>query len=190
MQVNDPTALAGRLSPDGMWQWNGTSWVRAERPTPAPGSAPISSGQRSWLATSGGIVAIVAIVVVIVGCSIPYVAYKDTTSGTTTTSSVFNGGFSGSWGDIVEPAIVILFSLAASILVTAWMNRTAQAFASGALLAMGAQTFAMFVGYVAAGAGNGQLQAGSYVGLLGAILLFVGGGMAAASLLSPQARQS
>ena len=45
---------------------------------------------------------------------------------------------------------------------------------AGALLAMGAQTFTLFVGYGVAGAAYGQLQAGSIVGPVGAILLFVG----------------
>ena len=189
MQSNDPGATAGRFSPDGMWWWDGSSWVPAARPT-APGAAPTAGSQRSWLATWGGITGILAMVTLIVACAIPYVTYTDTTSGTQSTSSVFDGGYAGAWGNVVEPAIVIAFSLAAAIVVIAWANRTARAFGSAALVTMGAQTFGMFAGYDTSGAANGQLEAGGYIGLLAGILLFAGGGLAAGSLLSSQPREA
>ena len=49
---------------------------------------------------------------------------------------------------------------------------------------MGAQTFMLFIGYAAAGAGSGQLESGSFVGLFGSFLLFVGGAISAASLFT------
>jgi hypothetical protein len=48
---------------------------------------------------------------------------------------------------------------------------------------MGAQTFMLFVGYAAGGAANGRLQSGSFVGMFGSLLLFVGGAISAAGLL-------
>ncbi len=110
--------------------------------------------------------------------------YTEAAPGESQTASVFNGGFPGAWGNVLEPVLVIVLALAASVLIIAWPNRTARAFASGALVVMGAQTFMLFVGYAAAGAGTGVLQSGSFVGLFGAFLLFVGGAISAASLLT------
>ena len=138
---------------------------------------------QSWLATTGAITAITAVVVIIAGCVLPYVRYTEASPGDSQTASVFNGGFPGAWGNVPEPVLVIVFALAASVLIIAWPNRTARAFASGALVVMGAQTFMLFVGYAAAAAGSGVLQSGSFVGLFGAVLLFVGGTISAASLL-------
>jgi hypothetical protein len=115
--------------------------------------------------------------------------YTEATTDYSQTPSVFNGGFPGAWGSIAEPVLVIVFALAASVLIIAWANRTARAFASGALMVMGAQTLMLFVGYAAAGAGNGVLQSGSFVGLFGSLLLFVGGAIAAASLLTGAAAE-
>ena len=139
---------------------------------------------QSWLATTGAITAITAVVVIIAGCVLPYVRYTEASPGDSQTASVFNGGFPGAWGNVPEPVLVIVFALAASVLIIAWPNRTARAFASGALVVMGAQTFMLFVGYAAAGAGSGVLQSGSFVGLFGSFLLFVGGAISAASLLT------
>ncbi len=139
---------------------------------------------QSWLATTGAITAITAVVVIIAGCVLPYVRYTEASPGDSQTASVFNGGFPGAWGNVPEPVLVIMFALAASVLIIAWPNRTARAFASGALVVMGAQTFMLFVGYAAAAAGSGVLQSGSFVGLFGSFLLFVGGAISAASLLT------
>ncbi len=139
---------------------------------------------QSWLATTGAITAITAVVVIIAGCVLPYVRYTEASPGDSQTASVFNGGFPGAWGNVPEPVLVIVFALAASVLIIAWPNRTARAFASGALVVMGAQTFMLFVGYAAAAAGSGVLQSGSFVGLFGSFLLFVGGAISAASLLT------
>jgi hypothetical protein len=200
MQGTDPSVLPGYLSPDGLWRWDGLRWVPAASPTPSPAeatfapppamfgsasAAPVSRPPRSWLATGGGITAIIAVGVIIAGCIFPYAHYRDASGGSS--PSIFNGGFAGSWGNIAEPVLVILFALAAAITLIAWMSRTARAFSSGALLAMGAQTFMMFIGYAAAAAGFGQIGAGSIVGLIGGILLFLGGAASAGSLLSPYA---
>jgi hypothetical protein len=144
---------------------------------------------QSWLATTGAITAIAAVVVIIAGCVLPFVRYTDATPGYSQTASVFNGGFPGAWGNVPEPILVIVFALAASVLIIAWANRTARAFASGGLVVMGAQTFMLFIGYAAGGAGSGVLQSGSFVGLFGSLLLFVGGAISAASLLTKAAAE-
>jgi hypothetical protein len=165
-----------QLSPDGLFRWDGTQWV--------PNAGPTGKSTQSWLATTGAITAITSVFVIVAGCLLPYTRYSEATPGYSQSPSVFIGGFPGAWGDVTEPALVILFALTASAVIIAWPNRTARAFASGALVVMGAQTFMLFVGYAAGGAANGQLQSGSFVGMFGSLLLFVGGAISAASLLT------
>ncbi|HEV2033639.1 MAG TPA: hypothetical protein VGU71_05495 [Candidatus Dormibacteraeota bacterium] len=199
MQGSDPR-VSGYVSPDGLWRWDGVRWVAVASATPPPpvatfapppatfGSVPaaaVSGPPRSRLATGGGITAIIAVGVIIAGCIVPYAHYSDASGGSS--PSVFNGGFPGAWGNAAEPVLVILFALAAAMTLIVLKNRTARAILSGALLAMGAQTFTMFIAYAAAAVGSGQLGAGSVVGFIGSILLFAGGAMSASSLLSPPA---
>jgi hypothetical protein len=138
--------------------------------------------QRSWFAISGGITALVGAFVLTVGCAVPYVHYTGDTTGYSASPSVFNGGFPGAWGNAVEPALVILAVLIAAILVIGWTNRIVRALMSGVMAAMGAQTIAMFVGYLAGGVAFGQPQAGAFIGPLGGFIVLLGGAMAAASL--------
>jgi hypothetical protein len=168
-----------QLSPDGLFRWDGTQWV----PNAGPAGKPTAKSTQSWLTTTGAITAMTGVFVIIAGCLLPYTRYPEATPGYSQSPSVFSGGFPGAWGDVTEPALVILFALTASVLIIAWPNRTARAFASGALAVMGAQTFMLFVGYAAGGAANGQLQSGSFVGMFGSLLLFVGGAISAAGLL-------
>jgi len=171
----------GSLSPDGFWRWDGVRWLPSGA-SPDPAIA-IAGSPRSWLATAGAIVAIIAALLVLAGSFLPYVHYTgEMAAGESAWPSVFNGGFPGAWGNAFEPILVILFALAASVLIIASANRTARAFASGALVVLGAQTLMMVVGYAAAGASYGQLQAGAFVGAFGSILLCVGGIMSAGSL--------
>ncbi|HXN91488.1 MAG TPA: hypothetical protein VN906_08385 [Candidatus Sulfotelmatobacter sp.] len=158
-------------------------------PTPAFSDAPAAPATRAGhipMATIGGIAAIIGVVIVFVGCALPYVHYSGDTGGQTADPSVFNGGFPGAWGNAVEPVVVVLLALAASIVVIAWPNRTARAFSSGALVAMGVTTLGMFIAYIAAGSPFGHLEAGAFVGPIGAVVLLVGGLLAAGSLLMPQ----
>lgn len=193
MQGFNPGPSVGQISADGLWRWDGANWVptgaAAVNSQPAmygyAVGAEASKSPRSALLTAGSATALAAVAVVAAGCILPYVHYTGDTTGINPSPSIFNGGFSGAWGDVTEPAVVILFSIVASILALAWTSRTVRALMAGALLAMGAQTFTLFVGYGVAGAAYGQLQAGSIVGPVGAILLFVGGALIGASLLQP-----
>jgi hypothetical protein len=186
MQGTDPNASTGRLSPDGMWRWDGVRWTPVANPTPtfsdAAGTQATRSGRPS-MALIGGIAAIIGVVIVFVGCALPYVHYTGDTAGQLADPSVFNGGFPGAWGNAVEPVMVVVLALAAAILVIAWPNKTARAFSSGALVAMGVTTLAMFIAYIAAGSAYGHLQAGAVLGPIGAVVLMIGGLLAAGSLL-------
>ena len=169
MQGSDPRA--GQLSPDGQWRWDGVRWVPAisaapplPSPTPfAPAGAP-STSRRPWLATGGGISALVAMPFIIAGCFVPYVTYTDTSSGPST-SSVFNVGYPGFWPYAVEPIVVVLIGAAAAILLIVGGNRTARAIAAGALLAFGVQTFTLFFGYTGGSVAVGHMGAGGPLGI-------------------------
>ena len=69
--------------------------------------------------TAGSATALAAVAVVAAGCILPYVHYTGDTTGINPSPSIFNGGFSGACGDVTEPAVVILFSIVASILALA-----------------------------------------------------------------------
>jgi hypothetical protein len=170
----------GQISPDGLWRWDGTRWV-ANQVAPAP-VAPAAPALRSWLAISGGITAIFGAIVLGVGCAIPYVHYTGDVGSQSAWPSIFNGGFPGAWGNAVEPALVIVAVLTAATLVIAWAHRTVRGIMSGIMAAMGAQTMAMSLGFLAGAATYGDLQAGGFVAALGGLIIFSGGAMAAASL--------
>ena len=193
MQGSDPRAT-GQLSPDGQWRWDGVRWVPTiSSPPPLTASyvpvAAAPASRRSWLATSGGILGLVAMPFVIVGCILPYINYTDTSTGTTS-SSVFNPGYPGAWPYAVEPIMVVLGSLAVAILLLVTNSHIARAVSAGALLAIGIQTVTMFFGYTAGSLTFGHIGPGGPVGLVGGILLLAGGAVAAASLVgrrpSPQ----
>ena len=148
------------------------------------GATPPS--RRSMLATAGGITAIVALLVILAACILPYANY-DSSDGGPASPSIFNGGYPGSWSNILEPAVVILFTLVAGVMLIASTYRISRALTSGALLAMGAQTFALFFGYAVTAIANGQIGAGSLVGLAGGVVLFAAGALSAASLLTSEA---
>jgi hypothetical protein len=189
MQGTDPSASSGRLSPDGMWRWDGVRWLPVANPTPTisdvAGRQAARSGRPS-MALIGGIAAIVGVLIVFVGCVLPYVHYTGDTAGQPADPSVFNGGFPGAWGNAVEPVMVVVLALTAAIFVIAWPDRTGRAFLSGALVAMGVTTLAMFIAYIAAGSAYGHLQAGAVLGPIGAVVLMIGGLLAVSSLLMPQ----
>jgi hypothetical protein len=170
----------GQLSPDGLWRWDGARWV-ANQVTPLP--APPATKRRSSLAVSSGITAIVGAVVVVVGCVVPYAYFPGDSSGqSASSSSIFDGGFSGSWAYAIEPVIVIAVVLVGALLVIVGTSRTLRALMAGVLCAMGAQTMAMFLGYAVATFSFSHLQAGGFIGALGGLIVLAGGAMAALSL--------
>jgi len=116
-----------------------------------------------------------AAVLIVVACAVPYVRYTDSNSPSTV--SVFNSGFGPSNWFALEPVGAALLVLAAGIVLVAWMSRLPRAVASGALIALGAQTFLMFAGYVlfTAGSASAQQGPGAIVGMLAGLLSFAGG---------------
>jgi hypothetical protein len=135
------------------------------------------------LATAGGIIAIIALPVILAACILPYAQY-DPSAGEPSSPSIFNGGYSGSWSNIAEPAVVFLFTLVAAVLLIVSTHRILGTLTAGALLAMGAQTVALFFGYAVTAIAFGQIGAGSVAGLIGGVILFAAGALSAAGLLS------
>lgn len=193
-----------QLSPDGMYYWDGHRWVRTAGPTQpptthpsdllagAPNSEPagaIHGSLRSGLATSGGIIGIGAALAVLVSSIVPFEhCVPNATAGCWTQwPSLFAGGYPGAWASAANAALQVVLALGVSILITAWMNRTARALSSGALLGIGVLNlvgfFALAVGISADGM---QVAAGTVIGLIGSTALTLGGALSALSLRARQ----
>ena len=123
---------------------------------------------------------------IIVACALPYVHYTDTSDPSDL--SIFNTGYGPSNGFAIEPAGVALIAIVVGVMLVAWANRTARAIASGVLIAYGLQTVLLFVGYIALAvfSESAQLRPGGLLGLFAGFLLF---GAGASSLASVFARE-
>jgi hypothetical protein len=132
---------------------------------------------------SGAVVAFVGAVATVVACVVPYVTYTDP-SVSPATASVFNPGFPGALWYAAEPVAVAVVGIVAGVPLIALRGRTVRALAAGVLLAVGVQTFLLFVGYVggAATIPGERAAIGGGIGLLGGLALAIGGALAAASL--------
>jgi len=174
----------GRLSPDGLWRWDGARWM----PTGAAEfNAPPSVARtpRSSAALAGGITSIVAAVVLLAACFFPYGSFPDGNGGTIN-SSIFNGNYQGSAWQIPEPLFVVLAAIAAAIVVIAVSVRIVRAVATGALIALGLQTLMMWITFIGTAISVGRIGPGGFIGLAGSIVLLVGGLVALTSLfISP-----
>jgi len=150
-------------------------------PTPVPGAAPASPGMR--YAAAGAVAAFVGAVAIIVACALPYANITDN-SVSQTAPSIFNPGYPGALWYAVEPVAVAALAVAAGVMLIALRGRTPRALAAGVMIGMGAQTFLLFVGYVASSASGPSERAaiGGAFGVAGGLVVAVGGALAAVSL--------
>lgn len=126
-----------------------------------------------------------AAAVLLAACFFPYGSFSDGNSGTIN-SSIFNGNYQGSGWQIPEPLFVVLAALAAAIVVMAVSVRIVRAVATGALIALGLQTLAMWITFIGTAISGGRIGPGGLIGIAGSIVLLVGGLVALTSLfLSP-----
>jgi len=193
-QQTGPGSPGVQLSPDGYYWWDGTRWVPVAQPAQPPQPAylpyPVTFGPPPprrpvpWLRIIAGASAVVGVIATLVACIVPYGTFPDPNGGPTTTSSIFSGGFTGAGWDIAEPVFAILAGIAAAILVLVGINRTVQALSAGALIAVGAQTATMWAAYYGLAGTDGSPEAGGVIGVVGAVLMFVGGLLALAALFS------
>lgn len=132
---------------------------------------------------AGAVAAFVGAVAIIVACAFPYANITDN-SVSQTTPSIFNPGYPGALWYAVEPVAVAALGIVAGVILIALRGRIARALAAGALVALGAQTFLLFVGYVGSSASGPSERAaiGGAIGLAGALVVAIGGALAAVSL--------
>lgn len=181
LQTQPPSSTTGQLSPDGLYRWDGARWLPTYAPAPQPAVllpppgliAPRASNV-SWTVIGGGIACIVAVVLILVGCAVPYASFSDTNGGPSSVS-VFNAGFSGGFWYAVEPIAVMFLAVGAAVAAMAWSNRIVRAVLGGSLVAFGIQTLALFAGYTGAAPALGHLEPGGPIGLAGGLVLFAGG---------------
>lgn len=175
--------LAEQISPDGLYRWDGVRWVPRAGviPAPVPAAPPAAPGTR--FAVAGAVVAFVGAAVIVVACALPYATYTDP-SVSPTTPSIFNPGYPGALWYAVEPVTVDVVGVVAGVLLIALRGRVARALAAGVLLALGVQTFVLFVGYVGAAATGPSERAaiGGAIGIVGGLAIAFAGTLAAASL--------
>jgi len=177
------SVLAEQISPDGLYRWDGVRWEPREGVTPAPVPAAPAAPPGARFAVAGAVVGFVGAAVIVVACALPYATYTDT-SVSPTTPSIFYPGYPGALWYAAEPVLVAVAGIGVGVLLIALRGRVVRALAAGVLLALGVQTFVMFIGYVGASAtGPGEHAAiGGGIGLVGGLALAIGGGLAAASL--------
>jgi hypothetical protein len=143
---------------------SGASAVRMETLSP-----------RSRTAIQGGVLAIIASLMVLAACTLPYIHSTGTFGNPP--PSVFNP----EWGQInwvaAEPVGVALLAFVAGVVLVKQMSQVGRAIAAGMLLALGLQTFLFFVPYVTQtiGVQRDLVGPGGVVGLLAGLFLFVGG---------------
>src|SRR5437868_11477992 len=96
----------------------------------------------------GGIVGLVGALLIIPACILPFANYPPSGDSTTTdTPSLFNPGFDGALWYVAEPVAVIVIGIAASLLIVFSHRSLVQIAGAGSIMAIGAQTFFLFVGY-------------------------------------------
>src|SRR5207245_8863503 len=93
----------GRLSPDGLWRWDGARWVSTGT-AQAPNALGASAGRRPWAALTGGIVSIASAAVRLAACFFAYGYYADGNGGAYS-SSIFNGGYTAVGFHMLRPVL-------------------------------------------------------------------------------------
>ena len=123
------------------------------------------------LTVAGGVAGMVGALLVVVACAVPYVHTADGSP------SLFNPGYVGGIWFAVEPIVVILIAVTTGVVIVASSQRNLQLAAASILLAIGVQTFFLFVGYAGFDLSTADRSAapGSAIGILGGLCLTTGG---------------
>ena len=130
----------------------------------------------------GGIIAALGVVLTLVGSWLPYVHYGDA-FGSPAYPSIFNGGSPRTQWFAAEPVAVAILAVVACVLLVVWTERIPRVAPAAALMALGIQTFAMFLGYASLApfsGPNSQIGIGSVVGMIAGLCLLAGGALAVA----------
>jgi hypothetical protein len=150
-------------------------------PTPVPAAPPASPGM--GFAVAGAVAAFVGAIVVIVACALPYANITDN-SVSNATPSIFNPGYAGGLWYAVEPVAVAVLGIVVGVLLIALRGRISRALAAGVLIALGVQTFLLFLGYAGSSATgtSERFGIGGAIGVVGGLAIAFAGTLAAASL--------
>ena len=147
--------------------------------------APTITSRLAVPARAGGIAGLLGAAAVVGGSWLPYAHY--TGPGSTGYPSIFNAGFPGSLWYAVEPVAAAVLGLSVSALLVVRPGRPIGLIAAGVLLALGIQTFALFLGYAGStpyAEPNSQIGIGSFVGMIGGLCMGAAGLLALAGTKS------
>lgn len=156
-----------------------TGWP-AGAPYGPPAPRPARSGQN--LKVLGGILAIVAALIVIAGSALPYVHQPTGIGHKFTSPSIFYSPYPG-WTYLwfaAEPIIVTLAAIVGGIMLLASRRDILVTIVAAMLTALGVQTIFLFVGYALSAVSPAKSGPGGGVGMLGGFALALAGILALA----------
>ena len=149
----------------------------ARPPYGPPAPRPAGTGQN--IKVIAGILGVVAALLVLAGSALPYAHVSEGLPGKYTSLSIFNAGPGASLNNLwftAEPILVALLGIVGGIILLASRRDILLTIVSAMLLALGAQTFFLFVGYaLGLDFGANKIAVGGFVGLLGGIVLGAAG---------------
>lgn len=142
-----------------------------------PAPRPAGTGQN--LKVIAGILGVVAALLVLVGSALPYAHVFSGVPNKYTSLSIFNPGPGASLNNLwftAEPILVALLGIVGGILLLASRRDILLTIVAAMLLALGAQTFFLFVGYaLGLDFGTNKMAIGGFVGMLGGVVLGAAG---------------
>jgi hypothetical protein len=145
---------------------------------------PERTASRSLAVTASGVIAVVAGLMIITACALPNIHYTDPATQPAS-ASIINPGFAPANWFAAEPVLVALVAIGAGAVLITWMSRIPRVIATAVVLAYGAQTFLLFLGYVffAVNSPSAQVGPGGVLGMVAGALLLAAGVTPALSLL-------
>jgi hypothetical protein len=161
---------AAPVASPAQWQAGPAAPARAyPQAVPQPGAA---SGQ----AVTGGVLAILGAIGVVVACFVPVTTSTGLGLGSTGSISLFDEFKHGplKWF-LVEPFGVAIIAVIAALVIMASHGRYAPVLAAGILVGFGIQTVFLFLGYWRGFSAGQQAGPAGIIGVLAGVLLAVAG---------------
>jgi hypothetical protein len=174
-----PYSQPGGPQPQPPFAATGSGWSAGAPYGPA-GPGPARPGQN--LKVIGGILAIVAALIVIGGSALPYVHQPTGLGHKFTSPSIFYSPFPG-WTYLwfaAEPIVVALAAIVGGIMLLASRRDILVTIVAAMLTALGVQTIFLFAGYALSSVSPDKAGPGGGVGMLGGFALAAAGILALA----------
>lgn len=174
-----PYASPPPAGPPSPFAATGSGW-QAGAPYGPPAPRPAGSGQN--LKVIGGILAIVAALIVIAGSALPYVHQPTGIGHKVSSPSIFYTPYPG-WTYLwfaAEPIVVTLAAIVGGILLLASRRDILVTIVAAMLTALGVQTIFLFAGYALSSVSPDKAGPGGGVGMLGGFALAAAGILALA----------